>query len=261
MSKSTRVRRRSTDHLEIHVRPERSPFARIVLFLWRWRWEIATVLVLLTVYEKLVQHVTERQAVALMAAPVVVVFALPWIRRFVIARFWCAVSRHRVRACFVQMRVLNWDGRLPLILLVRPTNVGERVWLWMRPGLSVVDLENRTEHIAAACFAREARLQRSRRWAVVVRLDVVRRDPLVSTRPIPSPLVDATATVPTQREPESPLLAQIGARPLPQPPETPTPDLVGGDSSDGSTGKPTKAHPGRKSGPVSLNGEDVSDYV
>jgi len=244
---TTRTRRRSADHLEVVVRPERSLFARVLFLLWRWRWEIATVLVLLSVYGKLLQHVTERQAVLVMAAPVVVVFALPWSRRFVIARLWCTFTRHRVRACFVQMRIMNWDARLPLILLVRPTNVGERVWLWMRPGLSVTELDNRTEHIAAACLAREARLERSRRWAVLIRLDVVRRDPLTTPKPIDSPLLDATATVPAQFSRIEP--ASVPATPPAFPP-----------ASKHSPTKPETGPAGRP-GPTSLHGEDVSDYV
>ena len=71
----------------------------------------------------------------------------------------------------------------------------------MRPGLSLVELEDRTEHLAAACGAREARLQRSRRWAALIRVDIVRRDPLTTPKPIRSPLLRGPVRFPGQRRP------------------------------------------------------------
>jgi hypothetical protein len=80
----------------------------------------------------------------------------------------------------VQSRVMNHRGYVPWLLWVRPTNVGERVWLLMRPGICVDDLDTRTSQIAAACWARDARVRAWRRLVAVVLVDVVRRDPLTS---------------------------------------------------------------------------------
>ena len=44
----------------------------------------------------------------------------------------------------VQSRVMNHRGYVPWLLWVRPTNVGERAWLLMRPGICAEDLESRT---------------------------------------------------------------------------------------------------------------------
>jgi hypothetical protein len=264
MTTKNRARgRRTGDRIELVVRPERSLLVRVLLLLWRWRWEIVIALVLLGVFGHLIQHMSQRAALLAIVGPVVVVLAVPFTRRPVKARLWCLVSRHRVRACLVQMRTMNWDGRVPLLLLVRPTNVGERVWLWMRPGLSVLDLETRTEAIAAACWAREARMQRSRRFAALLCLDVVRRDPLSTGSKIGSPLLRATATVPAQPAPNPHPLA---ARSVVRESESPAPS--GGSApalpaartpADGGTPatKPAPAPPRL----VSLNGEDVSDYV
>ena len=83
---------------------------------------------------------------------------------------------------------MNHRGYVPWLLWVRPTNVGERVWLLMRPGICVDDLDTRTSQIAAACWARDARVRAWRRLVAVVLVDVVRRDPLTSGKLVGSPL-------------------------------------------------------------------------
>jgi hypothetical protein len=65
----------------------------------------------------------------------------------------------------VQSRVMNHRGYVPWLLWVRPTNVGERVWLLMRPGICVDDLDTRTSQIAAACWARDARVRCGGGWS------------------------------------------------------------------------------------------------
>jgi hypothetical protein len=68
---------------------------------------------------------------------------------------------------------------LPLILWGRPTLAGERVWLWLRPGLCLDDLDGRTGRIAVACIAKQVRVMpASERYAALLRVDIARRDPL-----------------------------------------------------------------------------------
>src|SRR5262249_4709625 len=69
-------------------------------------------------------------------------------------------------------------GLAPLILLARPSPAGERVWVWLRTGLDIGELEIRTDKVAVACWASDAQVTRSRRHAALVRIDVTRRDPL-----------------------------------------------------------------------------------
>jgi hypothetical protein len=88
----------------------------------------------------------------------------------------------------VQSRITNHHGYVPWLLWVRPTNVGERAWLLMRPGICVDDVETSTSEIAAACWARDARVRAVRRLVALVLVDVVRRDPLTADRLIGSPL-------------------------------------------------------------------------
>ena len=71
-------------------------------------------------------------------------------------RIWCVITRHRVRACLVEMRTLNYSGNLPFIFACLSTKTGQVVWLWMRPGLSMEDLDNKAETLASACWARTA---------------------------------------------------------------------------------------------------------
>jgi hypothetical protein len=100
------------------------------------------------------------------------------------------VVRHRLRACFsafVRAGNRTDQGVLPLVLWARPTPAGERVWLWLRSGLDVSDLDGVVGKVAVTCWAAEARVVRaSARYAALIRVDVARRDPL--TGAVSSPL-------------------------------------------------------------------------
>jgi hypothetical protein len=57
--------------------------------------------------------------------------------------------------------------------------VGERVWIYLRPGLSVNELQSRVDKIAVACHASTVIIDRaSSRTAAFVRVDIKRRDVL-----------------------------------------------------------------------------------
>ena len=71
-----------------------------------------------------------------------------------------------------------------------PTPVGERVWIWLRPGLSLDDLLDRLDKIAVACWATAATAEAASSGnAAFIRLDIKRRDALTGT--ITSPLLEA----------------------------------------------------------------------
>ena len=131
-------------------------------------------------------------ALVIVAGLVLAVFALPWTRRFVICRAWCVFSRHRLQRVFFETRMHTRSGRVSLILWIRPTQVGERAWVWCRAGICAEDLEAHTGEIAAACIAREARVAKSARWAQLVTVDVVRRDTLAPRTVVPSGLAPST---------------------------------------------------------------------
>ncbi len=109
--------------------------------------------------------------------------AFPRPRYWMLAPFMCLAVRHRLRVCFAAFIATNRSGTLPLILLARPTPAGERVWLWLRPGLSIRDLEQdgQVQRLAVACWADQVRITRaSRNRAALIRVDISRRNPLIN---------------------------------------------------------------------------------
>jgi hypothetical protein len=147
------------------------------------------------------------------------------VRRRLLAWGWCAVVRHRLRLCFAEViRSANRvrPGSLPLLLLARPTPAGERVWVWLRPGLDLSDLEGRADKLAVACWASEVRVVRaSERFAALVRVDITRRDPL--RRVFESPLV-RMVPLPSNGEPSSAGAVEELALDLPAVPEPVEPE-------------------------------------
>jgi hypothetical protein len=125
----------------------------VVRTIWWWAPEIALAFGLVTGWVWLADHTTltwRLIAVILIAG---VPAAIPHARRLLIAIGWCLVTRHRLRTCFAQFIITNRLGSLPHIMLARPTAVGERVWLWLRPGLALDDIQSRLDLIAVACWA------------------------------------------------------------------------------------------------------------
>src|SRR6202008_247354 len=145
-------------------------------------------------------------AALIVAAVAVLVFAVRPVRRRLSAWAWCLVVKHRLRVAFadiVRGAPRSGSGGLPLILWARPTPAGARVWLWLRPGLDLSDLEGKAGKVAVACWAGEARIVRtSERFAALVRVDLTRRNPFTDL--VPSPLAALLAHI---REPKPSLSA------------------------------------------------------
>jgi hypothetical protein len=146
--------------------------------IWRFRTELAALTAVATGAWELARAVTLGWAVIILTALAVTVVAVPYTRRLVTRRAWCILSRHRIqRACF-ETRMHTRSGRLPLVLRIAPTEVGERALIWCRAGICAADFEAHASEIAAACYARQARIEGHKRWAQLVQLDIVRRDTL-----------------------------------------------------------------------------------
>ena len=177
-----------TGSVEVFIRPERSVLVRLAAVLWQLRTELTALVVGIWGWLWLTHRMPVWAALALLFVTSGAVMAWRPSCRFVVGHVWCTVTRHRLRSCLVQSRIINCRGYVPWCLWVRPTNVGERVWLLMRPGICVEDLEAKTPQIAAACWARDARVRAMRRLVAVVAVDVIRRDPLTTGRLIGSPL-------------------------------------------------------------------------
>jgi hypothetical protein len=109
-------------------------------------------------------------------------------RRWLIGVLGCMLTRARLRAAFAELRLSRRSGRQPVTLALVPTTVGERVWLCCPIGVCAEDLADEADRLRAACFAREIRITRDRRFSALVLVEVIRRDPLTATAPIPSAL-------------------------------------------------------------------------
>jgi hypothetical protein len=177
-----------TGSVEVFIRPERSVLVRLLAVLWHLRTELTASVVGVWLWLWLTDRMPTWAACAVVVVATAGLMAWRPSRRFVLGHVWCTITRHRLRSCLVQSRVMNHRGYVPWCLWVRPTNVGERAWLLMRPGICVEDVDSRTAQIAAACWARDARVRAWRRLVAVVLVDVVRHDPLTTGKLIGSPL-------------------------------------------------------------------------
>jgi hypothetical protein len=146
--------------------------------LWRFRAEMTACLAAAACIWELDQTVATTWTVVILTVTATVITVLPCTRRQVTRRVCCVLSRHRIhRVCF-ETRMHTRSGRLPLVLRIFPTEVGERAIIWCRAGICAEDFELNAAEIAAACYARQARIEGHRRWAQIVILDIVRRDTL-----------------------------------------------------------------------------------
>jgi hypothetical protein len=164
--------------------------------LWRFRTEATALLAAAAVIWQLTVAMTIVWALTAFIALVTAAFVTPPVRRFIIRRAWCVISRHRLQKVFFETRMHTRSGRLSLVLRIHPTQVGERALIWCRAGICFEDFEAHTGEIAAACYAREARIERSKRWAQLVQVNIVRRDTLAAHHVITSSLVAKAPVVP-----------------------------------------------------------------
>jgi hypothetical protein len=138
------------------------------------------------------------------------------------------LARHRFQRLCWEARLHTRAGRLPVVLWTRPTKVGERLFVWCRAGLSAEDFAQHTGELAAACYAREARVTPNTRWSQLVTIDIIRRDTLAAKHPVTSPLARLTAVYASVLDAKPALAAVAGdddgpAR-WPQEPVTRDPD-------------------------------------
>jgi hypothetical protein len=203
----------------------------VLRVLWWWSFEITTTVVVAGGWVALAHLASWRIASAVLMAVAVAVFVPPRSRRFVWAWSWCLVVRHRLRLCFatlVRSQARVTGGRpaaLPLLLWARPTLAGERVWLWLRPGLALEDLEGKAGLIAVACIAKQVRIAAaSERYAALLRVDIARRDPLTGRIDSPLALLIPSLRTTEADVPVSPAVPPIGLEladidePAPEPP-------------------------------------------
>jgi hypothetical protein len=132
----------------------------------------------------LTAHLPRWAAGLVLGGLAVLLAAVGSTRRYLVRRGLAVVTRHRLRAVFVERRVMNYSGNLPILLWSRPRAVGERVWLLLRAGIDLHDVELNLSFVASGCYARDARARSARSVVALVALDVIRRDPLAGSEPI-----------------------------------------------------------------------------
>ena len=113
---------------------------------------------------------------------IVVLFAVPPSRRYLINRGWSVTSRHRIYHCLNETRTITPTGKLPYLWWSRPSPVGDSVQVWLPAGLSLNDLDSITEALAAACYAAQARVEVNKRHTHLITITIVRRDPFTGKK-------------------------------------------------------------------------------
>jgi len=156
--------------------------------IWRFRTEAVSLLTTIGGGWFLARAITLAGVLLITIPLLTATLTAPAPRRFVARRAWCVLSRHRIQRVCYETRMHTRSGRLPLVMRITPTEVGERALIWCRAGICVEDFEAHAAEIAAACLARQARIEGNRRWAQLVQLDIVRRDTLAAHHVIPSGL-------------------------------------------------------------------------
>lgn len=273
---SGRARSTARGAVETITRPNQSWPVKLLLTIWRWRWELYVLAALAYIT---IAHGTAItgyfRSNPLWLNALLIIVLCGWIitdnpaRRFALNRIWCVITRHRLRACLIEMRVLNFSGNLPFILGCISTKTGQVVWLWMRPGQSVEDLDNKAESLASACWASKATIARSKRNAALVRVEIDRRDPLSKTH-ITSPLLNDTSDMPEAAVADDAVMAFLAPDTTDSAPDESTaqpPAKTGSTNTTGETRtrtsktKTTAAVNDSQTVILGANGEDVSDYV
>jgi hypothetical protein len=181
---------------------------------WRWRTELLVLTTLTAVFWRLDTWTSPTWAGVILGGVAAVVAAVPHSRRFITRRFWCVLARHRLQRLCYEAKLHTRSGRLPLILWTRPTKVGERAWVLCRAGVCAEDFEAHLGELRAACYARDARVTRNRRWSHLLTIDIIRRDTLAARELIKSPLERLTAHYPALA-----LVPDPGPAPWPGTPE------------------------------------------
>jgi len=177
--------------------------ANPIVAAWRWRYELAAFATLGAVWIAL-DAATAAALTGGLGAALALTACFARGRRFLANRAWCIVTAHRVRTGCAQAWIHSRYGKLPVILRTQSRPSGERVYLWCRAGISAADFSSARKLLAAACMAKDINVSQHNRYAHLITLDVIRREPLAewnghpwynTGRPSGSP------TIPGPREP------------------------------------------------------------
>lgn len=159
-----------------HLPPRRTA---LPVRLWRWRTEIllgAGLAVLAVVTGGAAARGVPWPAAFAAGALLALVAARP-SRDWLLARFWCVFTRHRMQRLFSELPLHTRRGRLPLVLWITPTATGERALVLCRAGVSAEAFALFTAEFEAACSAPTVRFAKHLRHPQLVTVETVRRPP------------------------------------------------------------------------------------
>ena len=232
----------------------------VIRAIWWWLPELTLTGGLIIGWTELASHTGLIVRLIAVTALVGIPAAIAPVRGYLSALAWCQISRHRVRTCFSEFIITNRTGTLPLILGARPTPAGERLWVFLRPGLSLADIQQRTDKLAAGCWASTVIAdQASASNSALVRIDIKRRDPLTGI--VSSPLKAVLGGI-------RPLRAASAA---PAPVDLDLTDVQAADvinppkngAASGSPARPQWPNAPARTGaePVSDSSDELSDWI
>ncbi|MEV4515147.1 hypothetical protein AB0K00_40080 [Dactylosporangium sp. NPDC049525] len=216
---------------------------------WHWLPEITLAGSLLWGWSALMSSGSSVVSLLVLLVVVGVPAAVGPLRRRVVGWSLCLVVRHRLRVCFSAFVKSRGREAFPLILWAKPTPAGERVWVWLRGGLSLKTFadEGQTQVLAVECWAKTVQVaSASPRYAALVRFDITRRDPLrnMVVSPLPDNLPDdfeggaqtSPATPPfgldLDEVPEVPTASKPSGIRKPRNQPDPSPSFAGTDNSE-----------------------------
>ncbi len=165
--------RRTGASLELALGSVAKP--NLAVITWRWRYESGLALLLALVIIELTSAVGWGWTLVVINAAGCLIAAWPAARRQVIARAWCVITPHRVRTGCAQSWLHTRQGKIPVVLRTTAVPFGERVYLWLRAGVSARDLVAARPALTAACWAADVYVAQHERFAHLVVIDVIRR--------------------------------------------------------------------------------------
>lgn len=148
-----------------------------LVIIWRWRYELALLIGLPAGLISLTRAVGLRWTLIEIGLLAGILHAWPQLRWRIKAHATCVVTAHRLRTGCAQAWIHTRKGKLPILLLTRPTAFGEQAHLWCRAGTCIEDFEFARDILRAACWAHDVHIARSSRYSHIVIVDVIRREP------------------------------------------------------------------------------------
>jgi hypothetical protein len=159
--------------------------------LWGLRVELAAALAVLLAWRWLAGLLDRGPAMAVVAALVAGLLAVPAVRRWVMQVEHRARVRRRWAAACRYAGLASVSDRIPRIVRHGLVPAGDRLLIRLPAGSSTAALAEAAEQVAVILDVREVRVARDPDHAALARVTVVRRDPLHAATPLPWPLLAA----------------------------------------------------------------------